>query len=408
MNKKITVLLSVLLVVSMLLGACTVKQEEDTSTPGPVPDNNAAIVVAEVNGEAIYKDEYDNMLARIASGMGVANDADLANNPQIQTLVLDNVIAEKVVKAKITEKGYMDFTSEEIADAEKKAQESLDYYVQYQLPTIQQELGEGYTEEQLQAKIKEYEQQILDDAGITMEELVEQVKYMSAIEKAMKDLVGDEAAAEEEIKLQYDENVEADESAFTESIAVYEQSLAERTVYYVPEGIRMVRHVLIKLTDEQVSKIRELRIAEDNEGADALLQESLKEVKPEADEVLSNLQSGELTFDQAIEQHNDDPGMTSNPQGYMIYADSTSYVAPFKEGAMALTQVGEITGLVATDYGYHIIEYTSDKPFGPVEYEVVKDEIGQTLTLQKQEQAWANQVDEWKKDFEIVTHEDVL
>lgn len=408
MNKKITVLLSVLLVVSMLLGACAVKQEEDTSTPGPVPDNNAAIVVAEVNGEPIYKSDYDDMFARIANSMGVTNDAELANNPQMQTLVLDNVIAEKVVMAKITEKGYMDFTSEELADAEKKAQESLDYYIQYQLPTIQQELGEGYTEEQLQAKVKEYEQQILDDAGITREELVEQVKYMSAVEKAMKDLVGDEVATGEESKAQYDEYVAADETAFTENIAAYEQSLAERTVYYVPEGIRMVRHVLIKLTDEQVSKIRELRIAEDNEGADALLQENLKEVKPEADEVLSKLQSGELTFDQAIEQHNDDPGMTSNPQGYMIYADSTSYVAPFKEGAMSLTQVGEITGLVATDYGYHIIEYTSDKPHGPVEYEVVKDEIAQTLTLQKQEQAWADQVEEWKKDFEIVTHEDVL
>lgn len=408
MNKKITVLLSVLLVVSMLLGACAVKQEEDTSTPGPVPDNNAAIVVAEVNGEPIYKSDYDDMFARIANSMGVTNDAELANNPQMQTLVLDNVIAEKVVMAKITEKGYMDFTSEELADAEKKAQESLDYYIQYQLPTIQQELGEGYTEEQLQAKVKEYEQQILDDAGITREELVEQVKYMSAVEKAMKDLVGDEVATEEESKAQYDEYVAADETAFTENIAVYEQSLAERTVYYVPEGIRMVRHVLIKLTDEQVSKIRELRIAEDNEGADALLQENLKEVKPEADEVLGKLQSGELTFDQAIEQHNDDPGMTSNPEGYMIYADSTSYVAPFKEGAMSLTQVAEITGLVATDYGYHIIEYTSDKPHGPVEYEVVKDEIAQTLTLQKQEQAWADQVEEWKKDFEIVTHEDVL
>jgi len=58
------------------------------------------------------------------------------------------------------------------------------------------------------------------------------------------------------------------------------------------------------------------------------------------------------SFDTLIAQYNEDPGMSSNPDGYVFtYGEM---VEPFEKASYALKD-GEISGIVETDYGYHII-----------------------------------------------------
>ena len=54
-------------------------------------------------------------------------------------------------------------------------------------------------------------------------------------------------------------------------------------------------------------------------------------------------------------QYNEDPGMASNPNGY-TFTDG-QMVDEFYEGAKALGE-GEVSGLVKSQYGYHIIMRT--------------------------------------------------
>ena len=154
-------------------------------------------------------------------------------------------------------------------------------------------------------------------------------------------------------------------------LSVYDTYLASyQESYYIPEGVRYVRHILIALDDELASEINTTRSNDGDEAANTLRDESLLTIEEKANEVLSLLQNEEITFTDAIAEYNDDPGMEYYPEGYEIYSGCTLYVPEFTDNAMSLENVGDITGLVATDYGYHIIEYTTDRASGPVSLRV--------------------------------------
>ena len=73
-----------------------------------------------------------------------------------------------------------------------------------------------------------------------------------------------------------------------------------------------------------------------------------------ANEVLAKVDamSDISEFDTLIKEYNEDPGMESNPNGY--YFTKGQMVLPFEESAYSLSE-GETSGLVETDYGYHIL-----------------------------------------------------
>ena len=90
----------------------------------------------------------------------------------------------------------------------------------------------------------------------------------------------------------------------------------------------------------------------ENEDGSELTEEQKAETLAKANEVLEKAKNGE-DFDALITEYNEDPGMTSNPDGY--YFGKGQMVEPFENAAYALAD-GEISGLVETDFGYHIIK----------------------------------------------------
>ena len=75
--------------------------------------------------------------------------------------------------------------------------------------------------------------------------------------------------------------------------------------------------------------------------------------KKEAEMVLEKAKNGE-EFEKLIDEYNDDPGIKNDPSGYTFKKDGTM-VPEFEEASFKLS-VGEISGLVETSFGYHIIK----------------------------------------------------
>lgn len=71
--------------------------------------------------------------------------------------------------------------------------------------------------------------------------------------------------------------------------------------------------------------------------------------KEEAESVLAEINGG-LSFDEAIEKYSYDGGQPANG-----YAFVEGYMVESFENAVKALQVNEMSGLVATDYGYHIV-----------------------------------------------------
>lgn len=97
------------------------------------------------------------------------------------------------------------------------------------------------------------------------------------------------------------------------------------------------QHVLIKTVDEFDV---------------ALPDEQQAEKKALADEIYQKAISGE-DFSALVKQYGEDPGMQSNPNGY-VFTYGTM-VEEFEEASFAL-EVGGISEPVKTDFGYHIIK----------------------------------------------------
>lgn len=405
MNKRFLALLGVIMAVLMLFGACAVKETEETATASASPEATENPVVAEVNGESIYYDEYHTLYASACAQYGVSED-DETNGSYIRDMIIDSLVSEKIMSQKLTENGYMDLTDEQLAEAESKAMKDLDSYIDYNYGSeIQTSLGEGYTEEQYKEAKVPYQEQVLTGMGYTKEDFTNAYKLQIAQDSARKALVGDILPTDEEVQAKYDENVAANKESMDADPTQYESTVSGGgTAYYAPEGVRTVRQVLIKISDDASGAISVLREQGYDEQVELVLEKALADIQGEADDVLAKLKSGSITFNEAITTYNDDPGMPET--GYPVTQGSKTYVESFTTGAMGLTAIGEFTDLVKSDYGYHIIEYFSDVPAGEVSFDSVKDGIRESLVTTMQDEAWQKIIDEWTEASNVVKHED--
>ena len=77
--------------------------------------------------------------------------------------------------------------------------------------------------------------------------------------------------------------------------------------------------------------------------------------KAQAEDLLAQLQAAEdpiALFDDLMNEHSEDSGLATNPDGYTTAKGDM--VAPFEEAALAL-KAGEISEVVESDFGYHLI-----------------------------------------------------
>ena len=121
----------------------------------------------------------------------------------------------------------------------------------------------------------------------------------------------------------------------------HEPSEQELKEYLDDQGIFYVKHILLKTTNAQNQPLSEDEVAEK---------------RAFADDLLAQLQAAEdmpSKFDELMNAYSEDPGVVSNPDGY-IFDGSDSLVGGFREAALELDE-GQLSGIVETAYGYHIM-----------------------------------------------------
>jgi len=274
---------------------------------------------------------------------------------------------------------------------------------------------------------------------------------------------------DEEVKAEFDAKVAEQKESYDANPAYYasaEQSNtgAHNHLYYTPEGYRGVKNLLIMLSTEMqdeidalnteltaansiittstenleeykaqdVSKIEKDMLEQFNADMAALEQQiadaqatvaeteakiaetteaAYAEILPVAEEVLAKIEAGE-DFDALLETYGEDTGMKSEPaktRGYLICEGLNLYVPEFQEAAMALESVGDVSGLVKTSFGYHILKYAQDIESGVVEYtDEVKGHLHDDLLLTAQEAAYEAAVTKWVSEAKVETFPKVM
>ena len=124
----------------------------------------------------------------------------------------------------------------------------------------------------------------------------------------------------------------------------------------------------------------------------------LVESKEKADEVKAKLDAGG-DFAELAKTYSTDTG-SKDAGGELGYFGKGSMVKEFEDVAFAL-KVGETSGPVKTDYGYHIIQVEDKKPAKEADFEASKDKIRQLLLEQKVSEQYNTWVQAKKEEMKV-------
>jgi peptidyl-prolyl cis-trans isomerase C len=155
--------------------------------------------------------------------------------------------------------------------------------------------------------------------------------------------------------------------------------------FKAPEMVK-ARHILIK-ADQSVSD------------------EDKKNAKAKAENILNKIKSGE-DFAKLASEHSDDPG-SKQKGGELGFFPRGRMVKPFEDAAFAL-KAGEISRIVETQFGYHIIKVEERKDEAIEPYNDVKERLSQKLTQEQTKTRVTEFIDKAMKDAKADMHPELL
>ena len=244
------------------------------------------------------------------------------DSPQYEALIaqiMPQITDIEIAKAYAEEHGIT--VSEQDVDKEI---ETLKDQVFQQAQTQGQDLGR-----------EEAFDQALQQAGITEEQLRQQIRDQLPIQKVQERVAGDVGPSQEEIEQFYEQNKAAQ--------------------FTTPEA-RCTRHILFN-----------------------------KDQKAKAEEVKQQLQNGG-DFAELAKEYSQDPG--SAEQGGELGCIGRGETVPNFEEAVFNAKQGEIVGPVETEFGYHLIEVTEIQEEATQPLSEVEGQIRDQLTTEAQSQAF--------------------
>lgn len=387
--KKLIRLLAVALAVMMLAGCSLVTVNEEK------------IVVATVGDETITKAEFNEGFNALLSQYGYTQDSEEIAD-QIKTLkenYIAQMVEDKVLERKIKELGLDQVTDEEKAAAEQEIQ---DWYDE-QYAALVENFKTDDTVEDPEVKAAETIENYLSQYGLTLDQMKENSVASISSDKLYDYVTKDVTVTEEEAKIEFANKVAAAKEKYDADLSAYVSDFENgATIYYTPKGCYYIKHILISLTDEQKQDIKNLR-ADDDETvaatADEKREEYLLTIREKAESVLKLVDEGG-DFEALMEEYGEDPGMKNEAykNGYLTYAGDTGFVTEFADACAALTEDGMTSGLVASDFGYHIIRRVSTVPSGEATFEDVKDSLMESMLTDKKSTTYDQQVEAWVKE----------
>ncbi|KAF1023738.1 MAG: Peptidyl-prolyl cis-trans isomerase D [Paracidovorax wautersii] len=113
-----------------------------------------------------------------------------------------------------------------------------------------------------------------------------------------------------------------------------------------------------------------------------------EQAKAKAEQLLAEIKATPERFADIARQQSQDPG--SAPQGGDLnFVTRGAMVKPFEDALFALQNKGDVSGVVETEFGYHIIKLTDLKPVARQSFEQMRPQLEEALRTQQAQQEYA-------------------
>ncbi len=352
-------------------------------------------MVAKVGGQEILQNEFSQALKdqqdRMRSALGKDFDPAVMDNPEMRKSVLDGLIDQRVLLADAAQEGLAVSDAQLarlIAGIDAFHENGVFSHTRYESVLRQQNMTVGMFEHRVRqdlllqtaqegvsrntfiprtvadrlTRIVEQQREV-SQATIQIEQFMPQTKIEAAEIKDYYEKHQDEFRLPEQVRLEYvvlsADNLASQVTVSEEEITSYYKEHASQ--FGQPEE-RQASHILIGVSSSAG--------AADKKTAMEKARKVLQEVKQNPD-----------NFAQQAKQHSQDSGSAAQG-GDLGYFGRGAMVKPFEDTAFRMT-VGEISDLVQSDFGFHIIKLTAIKPAKLRALQDVHGEITQELRKQK-------------------------
>lgn len=357
--------------------------------------------VARVGNQSITPQEFDaaqrERLDRMREMFGQNFDPKLFDTPQARASVLESLIAEKAL-AQETAKANVFVTPERVIEVIKAIpafqQDGKFNYQRYK--TLLAAQGQS---EQL------FEQRVRGD--LIRQTLVRAISDSSLVPRSLADNVqrlADEEREIRELRFRIEDYLPL---VKVSDAAINDYYTANRSEFETPESVR-AEYVVLTL-DSVAGQItvpeaelrsyydqNKARFGRDEERRASHILFTVGEsgtgkdkdaVRKVAQEVLARVRATPADFAKLAKQYSKDPGSAANGGDLGVFGRNMM-VKPFEEAAYKLKE-GEISDLVESDFGFHIIRVTEIKPAQVKPFEEVRAEIETEYRRQQAQKKFA-------------------
>ena len=227
-----------------------------------------AQVIVEYDGGVVFLDDileqYAGVDSQFSSYYGVSL-ADYGYDTVYKQLIAETLLQNAVLEAKATELGLDQLDDETMAGLTEEAAANFESYITSVWDYF---ASDDLTDEEIREECITN----LEAMGYTEDALLESLIDNYVSEQLYNYITADVTVTEEDIQAAFDELVAEQEASFADDSTYNTSRNNGDTIVWNPEGYRMVRHVLIKFTDDQATRYSELQDTLDtlNEELEAL------------------------------------------------------------------------------------------------------------------------------------------
>ncbi len=351
-----------------------------------------------------FNKQYNYILKLYEIEDDKAEDVAEACREQRQQII-ENLVTNEIILHKAKELGVDELTPEELEEAKKTTDEQIEQQIQYFSGLASySDLGlEEITDEVRHQRGSEKLDEFLASCDMTRDDLLTWTKEYIISSKVLDEVTKD--ITREDAEARANEYISRVETMYKNDTLMYEQY--GYTELWLPEGSRLIKHVLLGFDESLQTQITVYRNNNDTEGANKLREEGAKELEAKVTEVqqkLDEMDEGKISFNDILLAYSADAtGSSAYPDGYIVVPNGVGYMPEFQEAAFVPEKIGDRTTCV-TDYGVHIMIYAGD---AKVSEDAINSFVETALGEMRNEE-FNNKLAEWKTTYNYEIHRELL